>query len=87
MNGNVNTLRRSGSMLLIHSQLTMGFEQLFLHKEKEILTGRDRGIEWTRDGFLSQSPQSVWEGEELHSIKVSSGQHMQYVICAGTICL
>ena len=87
MNGNVHILKRSGSMLLIHSQLTMGFDQLFLHKEREILIGKDREIVWTRDGFLSQSHQSVLEGEEPDVIKDSSGQHMQYVICIATVCL
>lgn len=27
INSNVNILKRSGSMLLVHSQLTMGFDQ------------------------------------------------------------
>lgn len=65
MNGNVNISKWSESMLLIHSQLTMGFDQLFLHKEREILTGRDTEIVWTRAGFLSLSHQSVLEEKEL----------------------
>lgn len=30
----------------------MGFNQLFLHKERETLTERDKEIVWIRDGFL-----------------------------------
>lgn len=74
-------------MLLVHSQLTMGFDQQLLQKEREILTGRDKEIVWTRDGFLSWCHQSPLEGEEPDSIKVSTGQHMQSVICIASICL
>jgi len=53
----------------------------FLHKEGEILTGRDRMIMWTKDGFLSQSHWSVLEGEGSGWRKVSSGRHPQCVTC------
>lgn len=55
MNDNINILKQSGSMLLIHSQLTMGFDQLCHHKEREILTGRDRNCVDQRWIFVSDS--------------------------------
>lgn len=42
---------------------------------------------WVRDGFLSRCHQSSLEGEELDLIKVSSGQHMQSVICIASFCV
>lgn len=53
----------------------------FLHKGREVLTGRDRIITWIRDGFLSQSHWSVLEREGSGWRKVSSGQHPQDVTC------
>lgn len=55
MNDNINILKQSGSMLLIHRQLTMGFDQLCHHKEREILTGRDRNCVDQRWIFVSDS--------------------------------
>lgn len=73
-------------MLLVHSQLTMGFDQQHLQKEREILIGWGKEIVWTRDGFfLSWCHQSPLEGEEPDLIKVSSGQHMQSMICIASI--
>jgi len=53
-------------MLLVHSQLTMGFDQLFLHKEREILSERDREIVWTRNGFfVSRVVSLCWKRRSL----------------------
>jgi len=57
-------------MLLVHSQLTMGFDQLFLHKEREILSERDREIVWTRNGFfVSRVVSLCWKRRSLTQLR------------------
>lgn len=64
MNGNVNILKQSGSMLLIHSQLTMGLTNYFFtNKEKSLLQGTEKLCRLEMD-FCLKSRQSVLEGEE-----------------------
>lgn len=66
INSNVNTLKQSGSMLLVHSQLTMGFDQQHLQKEREILIGWGKEIVWTRDGFFCLGVINPhWKGKNL----------------------